>query len=230
MRSVQRLPLLTPVARQGAPNAIAVPLAFHRTETLPGLSHALGRGRRLIRYVTRGGVKQTATAANRVGGRLWAPLPREEEGRKGYGYIDTKLNASLPTQSWWAAVRVQAQRPGKGPKTSQRALTAKRSPRWPDGKKPSANCVPHTSKTAACSRETQQQLFAVPLPGAEHYRWYPQLPSKVQRSCVASWGRTAGRACSRGPVERRHGLVLLCRPIHWGPFVLLCSLGYCRIL
>lgn len=33
---VQRLSILTPVARQGAPNAIAVPLAFHKTETLPG--------------------------------------------------------------------------------------------------------------------------------------------------------------------------------------------------
>ena len=36
----------------------------------------------MIRYVTRGGAKQTATDANRVGGRLWEPCHEEKRGRK----------------------------------------------------------------------------------------------------------------------------------------------------
>lgn len=105
MRSVQRLPILTPVARQGAPNAIAVPLTFHKTETLPGSSHALGWDRPLIRYVSRSGAKQTATDASRVGGRLWDP--------QGTGKM-TRRERLFSTHSWWAVVRGQPQRSDKG--------------------------------------------------------------------------------------------------------------------
>ncbi|KAK1252462.1 hypothetical protein MKX08_003649 [Trichoderma sp. CBMAI-0020] len=100
MRSVQRLPILTPVARPGAPNAIAVPLTFHKTET--------GQGPRLCTGVWTApdsleGTEWRKTNRNRrdqacVGGRWHAgnrKCPQAGESEQG-GRPEVKKEATAP--------------------------------------------------------------------------------------------------------------------------------------